>query len=292
MTPLDIWLATAGLAASGIIKGVTGIGYATCAMPLLAMVVGLETALAMVVVPALVSNTATMTWSMTLVHTARRFAPFYTAILPGIACGTLLLGTIDARIATHGLAVLTLAYVALALAKPRLAMPAALERPLALPAGFLNGILTGLTGSQILPLVPYMLALRLDNETQVQAINLAVAIAALALGAALLASNLMPPELLALSAAGALPAIAGTLIGNRLRPLVPVEALRRLTLAMLVLAALSLSGREAIEATLAAACGRNEPPAQSREVVSACLSALLDPMLATFDALTAQQPSP
>lgn len=240
-------LAAAALAGAGLVKGVTGIGYATSAMPMLVLAVGLEQALAIVVVPALVSNAAVLVGARRAVTALVRFRLFYLGIVPGIALGTMLLGLVDVRHATDALAVLTLAYVALSVTRPALALDPALEQPLALPAGLLNGVLTGLTGSQILPLVPYMLALRLDAETQVMAINLAVSIAAVALGGALFASGMMSAELLALSCAGALPAIAGTLAGNAVRAHLPVEALRRITLAMLVVFAASLGGRSAVE---------------------------------------------
>jgi uncharacterized membrane protein YfcA len=244
----DLVSAVAGLLLAGLVKGVTGIGYATCAMPLLTLAVGLETAMALVVVPAIAGNAALLASGGRLVETARRFRAFYIAILPGIACGFPLLLVLDQRMLASGLGLVTLAYVALALAKPALALPPRLERPLALPAGFLNGLLTGLTGSQILPLVPYMLALRLEPPIQVQAINLAVTIASLAMGAALLGAGLMTPNLLLLSCAGAVLAIAGVTAGSALSTRLPVETLRRLTLAILALTALALIGRDAADA--------------------------------------------
>ena len=252
MLTFELFAAAAGLAIAGLVKGVTGIGYATCAMPLLAMSVGLETAMALVVVPAIASNAALLATGGALATTARRFAPFYLAILPGIACGVPLLAAIDPRIATKALGLLTLAYVGLAVAKPALALPPHLERRLALPAGFINGVLTGLTGSQILPLVPYMLALRLDAATQVQAINLAVTIASLAMGAALLVHGIMTPALLAMSCAGAVIAVVGVAGGSAISTRLPVETLRRLTLAVLALIAAGLVGREAFDVTAGA----------------------------------------
>jgi uncharacterized membrane protein YfcA len=245
----DLAYAAAGLLLAGLVKGVTGIGYATCAMPVLALAVGLETAMALVVVPAIASNAALIATGERLFETARRFSPFYLAILPGIACGVPLLAVLDQRMLAQGLGVVTLGYVGFAIARPALALPHALERPLALPAGFLNGVLTGLTGSQILPLVPYMLALRLEPAVQVQAINLAVTIASVAMGAALFSAGIMSPQLLLLSSAGAFIAVAGVALGSALSRHLPVETLRRLTLAMLALTALVLIGRDAFAAS-------------------------------------------
>lgn len=248
---------------AGLVKGVTGIGYATTAMPLLVIAVGLEKALALVVVPAIVSNAAVFIGAGNVFATLQRFQLFYWGILPGIAGGTALLGIVDTRLATNVLAVVTLAYVVMAVVRPEFSLRRGLERPLALPAGILNGVLTGLTGSQILPLVPYMMALRLEPQAQVIAINLAVTIASGVLGLTLLATGAMTSDLLMLSCAGSVPAIGGALIGNAVRGVLPVEALRRLTLVVLVMIAVSLGGRPIFEAVfdavVASICGIEVP---------------------------------
>ena len=61
------------------------------------------------------------------------------------------------------------------------------SRALRVPVGLVNGIFTGLTGSQMMPLLPYMLALRLDTNRFVQANNIAVTLASAFLATALLA---------------------------------------------------------------------------------------------------------
>ncbi len=269
----QVALVALGLFIAGLVKGVTGIGYATCAMPLLALAVGLHGAMALVIVPALISNVTIIYSAGALGATFKRFRVFYAGILPGIVVGTQLLPSIDVAAATRGLAVLTLAYVVLAVAKPQLSMPAAAERVLALPAGILNGVLTGLTGSQIVPLVPYMLALKLDAAAQVQAINLAVTIASVALGLALFAAGIVTLDVFVWSCAGALPATAGTLLGNFARGYVAVDGLKRLTLAMLVLMAGGLVAQDISDAAQVAVCRLD--PSQS-----AALSKPLAPAVA------------
>lgn len=247
-------LPSGALLTAGLVKGVTGIGYATTAMPLLVVTVGLDKALGLVVVPALVSNIAVFAGAGNVFEALKRFRLFYLGILPGIASGTALLGVVDTRFATDILALVTLAYVALAVVRPDFSLAQRLERPLALPAGVLNGVLTGLTGSQILPLVPYMMGLRLDAQAQVVAINLAVTIGSGVLGCVLLASGAMTAELFSLSCAGAVPAVAGTLVGNAVRGRLPVAAVRQLTLAMLVAIAVGLGWRSVCEVALGPLC--------------------------------------
>ena len=53
---LSLSVATLGLLVAGIIKGATGLGYASCALPFLAMAMGLRQANSVVMLPALASN--------------------------------------------------------------------------------------------------------------------------------------------------------------------------------------------------------------------------------------------
>src|SRR6185436_19225275 len=101
----------------------------------------------------------------------------YAATLPGVVIGITLLVWIDQQVATRVLGVLTVIYAFLALMRPSLALPRALENPLQVPVGLLNGFFTGLTGSQMMPLLPYMLSLRLDPDRLVQANNVTVTLA-------------------------------------------------------------------------------------------------------------------
>ena len=50
---LSLSVATLGLLVAGMIKGATGLGYASCALPFLAMAMGLRQAISVVMLPAL-----------------------------------------------------------------------------------------------------------------------------------------------------------------------------------------------------------------------------------------------
>jgi uncharacterized protein len=260
VSTLEIIVAAAGLFTAGVIKGATGIGFSTCALPFLVLAVGLKPAMALITIPALVSNFAIIASGRGISGTARRFLPFYLAIVPGIFAGTAFMAWIDVRHAVQLLALLTLGYVWLSLVRPDLGLPPRLERALALPAGLLNGFLTGLTGSQIVPLMPYMMALKLAAEEQVQAVNLAVSLASIILAAALFHAGIMTVELALASVAGVVPAIAGVQVGSQLRARLSPAAFRQLALATLGLLALSLYGRQTSQAATTCALTAPERP--------------------------------
>ena len=178
-------VAVSGLFFAGVIKGATGIGYSSCALPFLVVSLGLKEAIVLVVAPAIASNVSVLFTTGRVGRSLKQFWPFYLATLPGIFCGVLLLTAADKRVPTQILGVVICAYAILALLRPSLALTPAAARRLRAPAGFLNGLLTGFTGSQVMPLMPYMLALHLEPALLVQAVNVAVVIATVFLGAGL-----------------------------------------------------------------------------------------------------------
>ncbi len=234
--------ALVGLFFAGMLKGATGLGYSSCALPFLAAAVGLKTAIVLVILPAMVSNIAVVVTTGFFRETVLRFWPLFLATLPGIWLGVQGLLWLDQRLTEICLGILIIAYSVLSLARPNLALPAYLERPLQVPAGLLNGMLTGLTGSQVLPLVPYVMALRLDPDRTVQAINLSVTLASLFMGLALINAGLMSVPTATLSLIAIAPALAGIMLGTRARRMIPAQNFRVVVLATLaVLGALLIA---------------------------------------------------
>jgi uncharacterized membrane protein YfcA len=219
-------LAGAGFFLAGIVKGATGLGYASCALPFLVSTIGLKPAMAVVLVPAMATNVSLAFTTGHFVETARRFASLYVAMIPGIAIGIALLLWISQSVAVKTLGTIIIGYVALTLLRPRYSLSASLERLLQFPTGFLNGVLTGLTGSQVMPLFPYMMSLELDPNRMVQAINLAVMIASTGLALGLIATGIMTIKLLGISAIAVVPALLGVEIGAKVRKRIPVSQFR------------------------------------------------------------------
>ena len=227
-------LAGTGLALAGVLKGATGLGYASCALPFLAAAIGLQAAMAVVLLPAMATNIGLALATGHLVETLDRFKRLYFAMLPGIVCGIWLLVWVDQSIATRMLGLVMISYVALALARPAMTIPRRLQSALQYPTGFLNGVVTGVTGAQVMPLFPYIMGLHMDPDRTVQAINLAVLIASTVLGVGLIAAGIMTRDTLAFSVVGIVPALAGVAVGNRARQFLPPDRFKRIVLLTLL----------------------------------------------------------
>ncbi len=226
----QLTLASFGLFFAGLIKGATGLGYSSCALPFLVAAVGLKPAIMLVVVPAMISNIMVVYTTGHFRETFVRFLPLYISTLPGILVGIYVLAWVDQRPATMVLGVLVLVYSLFALVRPEMTLGQKLAQQLQVPVGIVNGFFTGLTGSQVLPLVPYMLALRLDPNRLVQAVNLAVTLASLFMTVGLMSTGLMTFPALTLSALAIAPAIAGIQIGTRARELIPADRFKQVVL--------------------------------------------------------------
>ena len=240
---MDLYLiacAIAGLFFAGIIKGVTGIGYSSCALPFLVAALGIKTAIVLVVAPAMASNVALLFTTGHVRDTVRRFWPLYAATLPGILCGIVLLTWVDKHIPTQILGVLIVLYVVQALAKPDFVLQPRIAQAVQVPVGLLNGVLTGFTGSQVMPLMPYMLSLKMAPDRFVQAVNIAVITASAFLGVGLFATGVMSAPELGLSVLAVIPALGGVQLGNWARQHIPAQQARSLILGVMLVIALSL----------------------------------------------------
>jgi hypothetical protein len=243
---LDITVIVVALLAyltAGLVKGTTGLGFSTACLPFLVMAAGLKEALPLVILPSLVSNLTVMRDAGHFGETVRRFWPLYAALVPGIVAGLALLDRIDGVMAAAALGAVLCLYSGYGLTGRQGSLPDAWERPLAAPTGFLTGLVNGITGTQVIPLLPYMLARPLDHNRLVQAINCSFTLSSLAMAAGLSTLSLFSLEQLALSAAGIVPALGGVKLGTLARRRLDPDLFRTLVLVILLVLGASLIWR-------------------------------------------------
>ena len=166
------------VAAAGI-KGLTGIGFSTSCLSIMALRLDLKVAIPLVIFPSIVSNLAVMIQAGRFRHAVKRFWPFYIASVPGLLLGLSILLSIDINIAKAILGLILMSYAIWALSNASYALSNRWERNLKLPAGFLTGFINGLTGSQVMPSLPYLLALDIEKNDFVQAINISFTLSSL-----------------------------------------------------------------------------------------------------------------
>ncbi|MGI9414488.1 MAG: sulfite exporter TauE/SafE family protein [Hyphomicrobiales bacterium] len=225
---------------AGLVKGTTGLGFSTTCLPILAISLGLKESLPLIIVPSLMSNVTVMRDAGHFRETVTRFWPLYVALLPGLAGGLALLAWVDGATAAVALGIVLCLYAAYGLARPATRIEGGLVRPLAPPVGFITGFINGLTGTQVMPLLPYMLALQLDPNRLVQAINCSFTLSSLIMAAGLARLELFTLDQLAISVLGIVPALAGVKLGGVVRRRIGPETFRKMVLIVLLVLGVSL----------------------------------------------------
>ncbi|HEX2009597.1 MAG TPA: sulfite exporter TauE/SafE family protein [Roseateles sp.] len=224
---LLIWIALSFLAA-GVVKGVSGMGLPTLAMALLSLRMPAAEAAALMLLPALLTNIAQCRGP----HGAlllRRLWPLWA----GMALGALFSPVPDLAAgggaARWALGAVLVGYGLWGLRRPELPAPGRHEPWLGALAGLASGALTAATGVFVLPMVPYLQALRLDRDALIQALGLSFTVASLALAARLgqLDGNPMAALDARAGALALLTAFAGMALGARLRGRLPPLTFQR-----------------------------------------------------------------
>ena len=224
---------------AAFVKGITGLGFSTTTLPFLVLALGLKAAMPLLIIPSVVSNLLVMRDAGHFRSALREHRVLYLSAIPGIVIGLRLLETLDPARSTVVLGVVIVAYCAFALARPNCHVDPRLARPASAPVGLANGVINGLTGSQVMPVLPFLLSLHLEPDRFVQVANIFFTLSSLFMAVGLVELGLMTPRTVVISFAGLVPVFIGIKMGTTLRRALSPEAFR--TAVLLVLAGLGVS---------------------------------------------------
>lgn len=227
---IDVSLLLTGAAVfllAGMVKGVIGLGLPTVSLGLMTAILDLPSAMALMVVPSFVTN---LWQALNGSHTravAKRIWPFLAMATVTIWFGAQGLARVDLALLSALLGLMLVIYATLALGGVRIAIAPRNERWAGPAFGLANGILTGLTGSFVVPGVMFLQAIGLDRDQLVQAMGMLFALSTLALAFALGGHGLWSVELGWMSLAAVIPAIYGMILGRWLRERLSEQMFRR-----------------------------------------------------------------
>ncbi len=244
MTLIDALPVIGAFLLAGFVKGLAGFGLPTVTLGLLVLVRPLPDAMALMLVPALATNLWQGFVGPALVPALRRLWPFLLAAGLGALAGTGILARSDAVMLSGLLGLLLVASAALSLSGWPVPQPGPeRERWVSPLVGLASGLVTGMTGSFLMPAAPYLVALRLPPQQFIQGFGLGVIVATGALAIGLAGGGLLPPEIGLASLAGVVPAFLGMALGQRLRHGMPEARFRKVVQAALGLLGLYLALR-------------------------------------------------
>ncbi len=200
----------------GLSKGLVGMGLQTICIGLLVVLFDITLAMALLLVPALITNF----WQirgMQFASLGKRLLPLLICAALGIWFGSYALVFVDGRLLSILLALLLLAYTVIGLAGFHIRIPQRQESALGVAFGGLNGLFTGMTGSYLFPGLVYLQGLGLSREQFIQAMGLFFVTTSIVLGIALSRHELLSKDIALVSALACLPALIGMRIGETLR---------------------------------------------------------------------------
>ncbi|MGI9405676.1 MAG: sulfite exporter TauE/SafE family protein [Hyphomicrobiaceae bacterium] len=229
-----ILLAAFGFLFAGLVKGATGLGFSTSCLPFLVLALGLDRAMPLILIPSLTSNLMVHVQAGEFRRTAQKFWPMFLALIPGLLLGLWLLSSVNLGYATSVLGAVLIAYATYTLLTPELNLPDTVINAARIPVGFLTGLVNGLTGSQIMPVLPYLLSQPLSNNVFLQTVNTSFTISSLIMMIGLSKIGFLTIDLLIISALALFPVFAGVNLGTKLRRRMTTDTFRKAVLMVLI----------------------------------------------------------
>lgn len=228
---------------AGAVKGVIGLGLPTVSLALLTVAVDLHSAIALMLVPSLVTNLWQALAGGNASAIVRRLWPFLVMASVTIWFGAAALTRVDPLWLSALLGCLLIVYASAGLAKRPFVIGPRHEVWAGVLLGATNGVLTGMTGSFVVPGVPFLQAIGLSRDMLIQAMGILFCISTLILALAMQKNGLLTAELGGISTISLLPAILGMWIGQNMRQKLSESLFRRIFfLSLLILGLYIVAG--------------------------------------------------
>jgi uncharacterized protein len=239
--PLLLFIVAAFLLA-GFVKGVIGLGLPTVSMGLLVVAMPPSHALAIVIVPAVVTNIWQTFVGPYLRDIVRRLWPLMAGTAIGIWLNAGMLTGPYARYGTIFLGALLVIYAAIGLRKFSFSVATRDEKWMGGIVGLITGAISAATGVQVIPSMPFMQAIGMEKDELVQALGVYFTVATVALafnlsGAGLLDESTALPGVIALACS-----FTGVAIGQSLRSRMQPDTFRRWFLIAMIFLGIYLAG--------------------------------------------------
>jgi uncharacterized membrane protein YfcA len=228
MTLVQMLAVAGAFIVAGIAKGAVGMGLPPIVIGLLTFVLPLDQALAIMVVPAMVTNVWQAIYGGGFRVLLRRFAGMAASAVAALFGVAFLSGHLGSPAALTWIGVLLVVYSLVALTPWRPAVSRRTERWANPVIGALSGAVAGFTGVAAVPFLPYMQSLDMDRHELVQALGVMFLFMVGALTVALALQGAFHLDTAASGLAAVAPTMLGVWLGQKGREAVSPETFRRI----------------------------------------------------------------
>lgn len=236
----EIIIAFVCIAFGGLLKGATGVGAPILAIPALSMMFSVQYAVVVMLVPNLLTNC----WQIWRFRKERLPSSFLILFAgaggAGSVLGSFFLASTSSRTLSQIVAICVGIYILSRVIHPNWAMSFPLARKLSAPAGFLAGVLQGVSGMSAPISLSFLNAAQLERAFFISTASFFFATMAILQIPTLSTLGILTPHRLLISILALIPLIGfmplGSLIGNKL----PKKTFDRLILILLAGMAIKL----------------------------------------------------
>lgn len=232
-----------GLFAAGMCKGILGLGLPLIGVPVLASFLPTRDVLAIMWLPMMWANSVQAFQGGGAGAALRRFWPVMAMMALGAWAGTLLLVSLDDRLLLALVGGIVMVFSSLSLARPKLALPSRLERPVGLAVGAAVGVLLGVSLHMGPLLAIYYVALNLPRDTFIRAIGTTFLAGVVLVGGLYVAYGVFEPRHVPLTIGATVPVALGGALGVWLRARVDEGRFRKALFVLLILIGANLVRR-------------------------------------------------
>ena len=225
---------------AGVVKGILSIGLPLVGMPLLTLMVDVSTAIAVLMVPLVLSNLIQAIEGRGTLRMLKRFWPLIIGVIGGTFVGTALFAALDRNVLLLIVGVLAIVLSTFSILQPHVTVSPRTEVWLGPPLGLVSGVIGGMSTLFGPLMAVYVVGLKLPRDDFVKAISILYLIAAVCLTIGGTAQGTAGVRELIWSAIAMIPVYGGMLIGQRIRRYINPDQFRLLVLGVVWLTGVNL----------------------------------------------------
>ena len=202
---------------AGLVKGVIGLGLPSISLAVLTVATNLPTSMALLLMPSLVTNIWQAVRGGNFLKILKRLWLLFLTSTMTVWIGTTALTIVDLTLLSALLGGLLMSYAVVSLSGLRFKLKSRNEWWVGSLTGSVNGILTGMTGSFVVPGVFYLQSIGLRRDVLIQSMGILFTTSTLALIFSLQSNEFLTSKLVVWSSISLVPSIIGVLIGQQIR---------------------------------------------------------------------------
>ena len=236
-------LVFAALFLGGLVKGTVGVGLPLVVVSLLGSFLNPKLAVVLVALPVVVANVWQCVRSGVAIEAFRRFWPLIFFFVVFTWVGAQLLASMRTDLLLGVLGMIVVCFSLLTLVQPDFRLTPRYERVAGPGVGVFAGLLNGVSTVNGPPLIMYLVALGLRKDNFIGSYGLIALAGSVPLVLSYIGVGLMGTAEFGASALALVPALAGVVVGERLRKRIDANLFRKVLLAVLIVLGLNLIRR-------------------------------------------------